>query len=141
MALLKKSSFKFANMLYERINGELHEIAKRPKHVQKLTGSELMNIYRKLIGLIQQKGFNQNGKPFSADDLVGKNQIDWGKDEALQVIILKYPKSQKGQSSILGLSYIKCYLRTHPPIMKSQGEGIVSDIVVSDCFVYNPGRG
>lgn len=103
MALLKKSSFKFANMLYERINGELHEIAKRPKHVQKLTGSELMNIYRKLIGLIQQKGFNRNGKPFSADDLVGKNQIDWGKDEALQAIILKYPKSQKGQSSILGL--------------------------------------
>ena len=128
-------------MLYEKINGKLQPITTQPKQVRELIGNELVDIHRKLIELIQQKGFNRNGKPFSADDLVGKNQIDWGKDEALQVIILKYPKSQKGQSSILGLIFIKYYLRRHPPIMKSQGEGIVSDIVVSDYFVYNPGRG
>ena len=62
-------------MLYEKIDGELQPITTQPKQVRKLIGNEL----------------------------VGKNQIDWGKDEALQAIILKYPKSQKGQSSILGL--------------------------------------
>lgn len=90
-------------MLYEKINGKLQPITTQPKQVRELIGNELVDIHRKLIELIQQKGFNRNGKPFSADGLVGKNQIDWGKDEALQVIILKYPKSQKGQSSILGL--------------------------------------
>lgn len=90
-------------MLYEKINGELQPTIIQPKQVRKLTGTKLVDIHRKLTELIKQKGFNQNGKPFSADDLVGKNQIDWGKDEALQAIILKYPKSQKGQSSILGL--------------------------------------
>lgn len=90
-------------MLYEKINGELRLTTIRPKQARKLTRTELVNIHRKLTELIKQKGFNRNGKPFSADDLVGKNQIDWEKDEVLQAIIWKYPKSQKGQSSILGL--------------------------------------
>ena len=90
-------------MLYEKLNGKLQPTAIQPKQVRALTVDELTNVRRNLMEIIRQKGFNRNGKPFSARDLVGKNQIDWGKDEALQVIILKYPKSQKGQSSILGL--------------------------------------
>ena len=90
-------------MLYEKINGELQPITTQPYHVRELIGNELVDINRKLIELIQQKGFNRNGKPFSADDLVGKNQIDWGKVVVLQVIILKYPKSQNGLCSNLVL--------------------------------------
>lgn len=62
-----------------------------------------MNIYRKLIGLIQQKDSTETANRSRQMILSDRNQIDWGKDEALQAIILKYPKSQKGQSSILGL--------------------------------------
>ena len=59
-------------MLYEKINGKLQPITTQPKQIRELIGNELVDIHRKLIELIQQKGFNRNGKPFSADDLVGK---------------------------------------------------------------------
>ena len=90
-------------MLYEKLNGKLQPTAIQPKHVWALTANELTNVQRKLIELIQQKGFNRNGKPFSVRDLVGKQQIDWANDHALQAILLRYPNSQAGQSSILGL--------------------------------------
>lgn len=90
-------------MLYEKLNGKLQPITTQPKQVRELIGNELVDIHRKLIELIQQKGFNRNGKPFSARDLVGKQQIDWANDHALQAILLRYPNSQAGQSSILGL--------------------------------------
>ena len=51
-------------MLYEKINGELQPTTIQPKQVRKLTGTELVDIHRKLTELIQQKGFNRNGKPF-----------------------------------------------------------------------------
>ena len=74
-------------MLYEKINGELQPITTQPKQVRELIGNELVDIHRKLIELIQQKGFNQNSKSYSANNLVGKNQIYREKDETLQAII------------------------------------------------------
>lgn len=86
-------------MLYEKINGGLQPITTRPKRARRLTDNELVAIHRRLMELIRQKGFNRNGKPFSADDIVGKNQIDWTNDNALHTIISEY----SGQSSILGI--------------------------------------
>lgn len=86
-------------MLYEKINGGLQPITTRPKRARRLTGNELVAIHRRLMELIRQKGFDRNGKPFSADDIVGKNQIDWMNDNALHSIISEY----SGQSSILGI--------------------------------------
>lgn len=86
-------------MLYEKINGELQPITTRPKRARRLTDNELVAIHRRLMGLIRQKGLDRNGKPFSADDIVGKNQIDWMNDNALHTIISEY----SGQSSILGI--------------------------------------
>lgn len=90
-------------MLYEKINGGLQPITTRPKRARRLTDNELVAIHRRLMELIRQKGFDRNGEPFSADDIVGKNQIDWMNDNALHSIISEYPNSQKVQSSILGL--------------------------------------
>lgn len=86
-------------MLYEKINGELQPITTRPKRARRLTDNELVAIHRRLMELIRQKGLDRNGKPFSADDIVGKNQIDWTNDNALHTIISEY----SGQSSILGI--------------------------------------
>lgn len=86
-------------MLYEKINGGLQPITTRPKRARRLTDNELVAIHRRLMELIRQKGFDRNGKPFSADDIVGKNQIDWMNDNALHTIISEY----SGQSSILGI--------------------------------------
>lgn len=86
-------------MLYEKINGGLQPITTRPKRARRLTDNELVAIHRRLMELIRQKGFDRNGKPFSADDIVGKNQIDWMNDNALHSIISEY----SGQSSILGI--------------------------------------
>lgn len=86
-------------MLYEKINGGLQPITTRPKRAWRLTDNELVAIHRRLMELIRQKGFDRNGKPFSADDIVGKNQIDWMNDNALHSIISEY----SGQSSILGI--------------------------------------
>ena len=44
-------------MLYEKINGKLQPITTQPKQVRELIGNELVDIHRKLIELIQQKGF------------------------------------------------------------------------------------
>ena len=89
-------------MLYEKLNGKLQPTAIQPNQVRALTADELTDGRRNLMEIIRQKGFNRNGKPFSARDLVGKKQIDWANDHALQAILLRYPKSQTGQSSILG---------------------------------------
>lgn len=86
-------------MLYEKINGGLQPITTRPKRARRLTDNELVAIHRRLMELIRQKGFDRNGKPFSADDIVGKNQINWTNDNALHTIISEY----SGQSSILGI--------------------------------------
>lgn len=86
-------------MLYEKINGGLQPITTRPKRARRLTDNELVAIHRRLMELIRQKGFDRNGKPFSADDIVGKNQINWTNDNALRTIISEY----SGQSSILGI--------------------------------------
>ena len=86
-------------MLYEKINGGLQPITTRPKRARRLTDNELVAIHRRLMELIRQKGFDRNGKPFSADDIVGKNQINWMNDNALHTIISEY----SGQSSILGI--------------------------------------
>ena len=47
-------------MLYEKINGKLQPITTQPKQIRELIGNELVDIHRKLIELIQQKGFNRN---------------------------------------------------------------------------------
>lgn len=84
-------------MLYEKINGELQPTTIQPKQVRKLTGTELVDIHRKLTELIQQKGFNRNGKPFSADDLVGKNQIVGKKTKPCKQSFGNIPNLKKGK--------------------------------------------
>lgn len=71
-------------------------------HARQFKGDELQNIFKRLAELIEQKGYDQINKVFSAADLVGKHTIDWEKDPALSAIILRYRCTQKTHSTILG---------------------------------------
>lgn len=53
--------------------------------------------------LITQKGYDINYKQFRALNIVGENQIDWYRADALDIICNCYPRSQKGQNTIFGL--------------------------------------
>lgn len=88
-------------MLYKNENGTIVPMQER-KCGTRLSANEFLAVCNLLQDIISQKRYDRNGKPFMALDLVGRKQIDWERNEALRNILVRYPNSQKGQSSTLG---------------------------------------
>lgn len=61
---------------------------------------ELHNIASYLRDRIVDKGYNNIGRPFTASDLVGQNQIEW-EQTPLKAIVEHYPE-QHNQNTALG---------------------------------------
>ena len=94
--------------------------------------------YISCVAFFMQTSNNESRRITNIGNFVVSNYRDYY-IFILKIIKIQYTVRFKGKVLYQAISYIKCYLRTPPPIMKSQRDGIVPDIVVSDYFVYNSG--
>lgn len=79
-------------------NGVLTPMAEPNWHARRLNREETEIIIR----FLQDRVRAYNEDSFSAYNIVGEGQIDWEQNDALGLIIERYPISRRGQSSVLG---------------------------------------